>query len=342
MLRINKFIIFALICASAANAFTLEREKKDAVKSVVGMLISCRYAGAFKTVDSLMLDEPSEPLWHLLSLFNLGLKIMDYNAVADSAEFMESYLGTINAVYEYEKINGPSSYSLTLSGFADATHAAYFLYQNKYFSAIGTGLEAVKTLNRAVEMDSSNYDADLFLGMYDYAKSELKKKLWMIMFWYPGSKRDGIRRLEKCSVKAEISSSAAELALIDIYIQEELFEKAKKSIDTMLSKYPSSRFVLWSKAKYFEKLKDYKSSAEVYGLLAKSYEADPQGEYNSLVTRQNQIELLMKSDMKQDAESVARGVVEFRREIADRRSNSIYRKIQKISGINDDGDDKNR
>lgn len=290
--------------------FTLQPELKETSDKIICMLINCEFALAQEITDSLMAADSTEPLYPFLHLCALGLRDLDFDRIIDTSAFLATYQKTVNTINYYEKIHGRTSYSMTLLGFAYATHSSFYLLHKKYFSAIGTGLDAVRIFNEAKKMDSTNYDADFFLGFYNYARGELKKRLWMVLFWYPGSKEQGIKSLEACRINSQIVSEGAKMILIDVYVNESEYEKSEILADSLFKKYPHSRFLLWSRAKYFEKLKEYAKAAKEYEKLAEAYANVKYGEYNSLITRDRQIKLMIKSGQNKEAVLIAQKVLD--------------------------------
>ena len=330
MYRINnKIITIFIFSLTTAFSFTLQPRLKKTADSVIGMLISGEYAQAITCTDSLMSVDSIEPLYPYLHLCALGLQDLDFDRIIDTNAFLASYQKTIKTLNLYEKEHGKTSYSMTLLGFAYASHSSFYLMRKKYFSAIGTGLDAMKIFNEAKESDSTNYDVDLFLGLYNYARGELKKTLWMVLFWYPGSKKQGIRSLEACRYSGQLVSEGAKLVLLDIYARESKYEKFKILADSLFVKYPNSRFLFWSRAKYFEALKDYLKAANDYEELADSYEHEKYGDYNSLVTRLMQIQLLEKSGQGEEAVRIARKVLEGEKCNASKRNAKICKDIKR-------------
>lgn len=331
MNRINyKIVTVILFFISTAFSFTLQPQLKKRADTVICMLISGEYAQVITCTDSLMSVDSTEPLYPYLHLCALGLRDLDFDHIIDTNAFLASYQKTIKTLNLYEKEHGKTSYSMTLLGFAYASHSSFYLMRKKYFSAIGTGLDAMKIFNEAKESDSTNYDVDLFLGLYNYARGELKKTLWMVLFWYPGSKKQGIRSLESCKNNSLLASEGAKLVLLDIYARESQFEKFKILAGSLFIKYPTSKFLYWSRARYFEALKEYAKAADDYGELAESYEREKYGDFNSLVTRLKQIELLDKSGQGKEAIRIAREVLDEEKCNVSKRNAKICKDIKRF------------
>ncbi len=293
------FLVFSV------KAYELPSDMLGEVNRAIEEMIKCDFRKAFSITDSLAKENPESPLPPLVHLFIMGLKDLDRDHITDEEKFMSLYQKTLENINIYEKEKGRDSYSLTLAGFADAVHAGFYLYQGKYFSATGTGKEAMELLQRAREEDKENYDALYFLGFYNYARGELKRRLWMVLFWYPGKREKGIEMLEECASKGLITSEAAKLVLADVYSMEEDYGKAEAMIDELWEKYPGSRFVLWSRAKLYERRSDYSKAAEAYYELSKDYSGVKQGGYNYLSTLLKAVDMYKESGDEEMGKRVA-------------------------------------
>ncbi|MBD3316615.1 MAG: hypothetical protein GF344_12570 [Chitinivibrionales bacterium] len=276
---------------------------------VIDDVIDCKFTRAIAAAESLSRVDTIDPLGPLLHLLALGLRDLDFDLFLDSTAFLETYATTLARTQNYERNNGRTSYSLTVAGIANAAHASYYLRRDRYFAAIGSGLEGMKKLESARKLDSTNVDPNFFLGAYEYARGELRKKLWMVLFWYPGSRSRGIARLNVCMREAQLTATGAKMALADIYVKEKEFAKAWSIIQELYREHPRSRFVMWSQAKYHEERKEFVRAAEVYARLAASYEQEHHGRYNVLVTRMKQVEALEQAGNAGAAVKVAQEAV---------------------------------
>jgi len=279
---------------------------EQAFDRFVCRIINCEFDSAFQIADSFSSADTTDPVGPLLRLLVCGMRDLDFDRTIDSAGFLNTYRTTVKRIAGYEETHGRSSYTMTLAGFANATHAAYYLRQKKYVAAVGTGLDAMKLLHEAKAADSANYDVDLFLGLYEYGKAELRRRLWMVLFWYGGDKHQGIERLRQCAGRARFAGPAARLSLADIYINENRLDSARAVIDELRREYPASRFILWSRAKYLLAAGQRRAAAGVYGELSDSYAAAAYGTYNSLATRRRQIELLCEERAGAEARRIAK------------------------------------
>jgi tetratricopeptide (TPR) repeat protein len=267
-------------------------------------LINSDFELALKITDSLMVENSDEPLFPFLRLCILRARDLDFDRIIDSTFFFYTYNMTIKKISEYEASYGKDSYSQTLKGYTYVTYASYHIQNNQLFNAVGWGMDALKMFRKLKKVDSTNYDIDFLLGFYNFTKAELRKKFWFVLFWFPGSKKKGIESIKLCSERGSFTRLVAKMSLIDIYIINSEYEKSKQITESLLEHYPESRFILWSKIRYYKQENEYKKCAETYAVLSNSYQKSEYGDYNMLNTRLKQIECLKKSKQNKKIPSI--------------------------------------
>ncbi|MBN1759156.1 MAG: hypothetical protein JW863_12600 [Chitinispirillaceae bacterium] len=292
-----------LLLSASTQAFSFPEGKQQLTSKVVNYVIKNQYDSAFSAISTFPVTD-KDPLPSLLRLAVLGMRDVDFEQIIDSTRFLACYDSVSRELEAWEQQKGVSSYTRMLSGLCKAMHAAFYLRQKKYMSAMQNGFSALDHLKEAQELDSTNYEVDFFLGLYEYARAELRSRLWWVLFWYPGNRQKGIARVQRCAQQAILTGEAAKLSLCDMYIEEKRSKDAKIVVDVLREKYPDSRFVLWAEVKYFEAEKKYSEAARTYGRLATLYEVEQFGEFNTLTTRLKQATMLYESDDINTAKSI--------------------------------------
>lgn len=302
-------VLFLLYFSLNVTAFCVAVNKRDITHAITSSIVNCQFDRAIFLSDSMIRFDPTDPLGPVLKLATLGMRDVDLEITVDSSLFLSTFALAEKTVLSYEVKNGVTSFSLTMSGFTKAIHSSYFLKRKLYVAALQNGLDALKMLKQAKELDPQNTDVDFFLGLYDYAKSELKSKLWWVLFWYPGGKKEGINKLINCSNSACITNEAARLSLSDIYITEKDPDKSNLVLVELEKKYPLSRFVLWTRTKYFESKKMYADAARCFELLSLSYGAQLHGGYNSNVTKYRAAQMYFEASQNEKAAVFCREIL---------------------------------
>jgi tetratricopeptide (TPR) repeat protein len=289
------YLLIISVFVKSSFSYSLSSDQLLYIKDITGSILNCRFDHALKTTDSLIKVYPNDPLPTVLKLASLGMRDVDAEITVDSTQFITTYKVAVKNLEKYKSSVGENSYTQTMDGFTKAIYATYYLRRKMYMASLSTGLDAISLLKDAKKNDLSNTDVDFFLGLYDYAKSELKKKLWWVIFWYPGDKKEGINKLKQCAQSAFITKDAALLSLADIYIAEKQYDSAQAILSQLDSRFPDSRFVLWAKSKYYENIKQYSDAAICFGKLSESYSRIENGYINQMNTKNRQAHMLAKS-----------------------------------------------
>ena len=191
--------IILIVCTvlwTQALSFSLPDEQKRVVNETVETMMNCEFSRAFSLCDSMIRADTADPMAWMLKASAIGLHDLDCDSATDSLLFIDVFKKAELALFNYEKSSGVSSYSLTIKGFSKVIAAAYTLWQKRYFDGLSIGLDALSALKQAKKIDTANVDADCILGLYTYARAELKRRFWWMFFWYSGDKEGGIRKIK--------------------------------------------------------------------------------------------------------------------------------------------------
>ena len=300
---------FLIVLWSCASSLSLSAGQREYAGRCIKAIINCEYDTAFSIADSVTAADSCDPLAPLFRLTALGVRDIDFDTLLDSAEFLRACRAAEERRALYEKTNGVSSYTRTLEGFSKGFYATFYLRKKSYFAAMRNGYQSLDLLEEAYRLDSTNADPLFLLGLYEYAKGELKRRLWWVLFWYPGSKKTGIERLTSCMNNGYFAVSPAAFALAEIYVRENKPDECLRIVERLEREFPDSRFMLWAKAKYFESRRLYYEAGLLYELLAASYAAEPAGRYNAFYMRNLQAHMLLRAGQKKEAADSCRALL---------------------------------
>jgi tetratricopeptide (TPR) repeat protein len=319
-------LIILLICATGLIARTNPAPGSYAVPCITAIL-NCRYDIAQSIVDSAGTANKDDPLAPLLRLTMFGIRDVDFDTIIDSSDFFQTFRHTETLIGRYEQKNGISSYSRMLAGLSKGIHSSYHLRLGSYYAALQNGFEALDLLGESVRLDSANADPLFLLGLYDYARGEIKKRLWWVMFWYPGSKERGIERLWYCNKQGVMTGQASLFALGEIYIREKKPEEFRKIMALLERDFPKSRFYLWQKIRYLESQRLFYEASLACDLLALSYAKDKYGNFNAFVSENMRAHFLVRAGQKKEAGQVCRRILKTPQ---DKRKKAIFKDTEKL------------
>ena len=272
-------------CCAPCCSISLPPELRQASSLAIEKMIASDYNGAILLCDSIIKADREDPMGQMLRLSAIGLHDLDLDSATDSLNFFDSYKKVDASIFNYEKKYGVSSYTCTVKGFAKAIAAAYNLWRKKYFAGLDMGFAALSSLQEAKRLDNTNTDVDFFLGLYTYARADLKRNFWWAFFWYSGDKNAGIRSIRACSRNAQFARQAATLLLAEIYYRENKIPESDTITRSLLAAYPTSRLTLWTCAKRGEATQSFAEAAAFYQALADAYDGIGRARKNALVTR---------------------------------------------------------
>jgi tetratricopeptide (TPR) repeat protein len=239
-------------------------------------LVNCEFDKAYDLSDGLLKKNPDEPLYYYLVLASIGLKTLDFDEICDKEKFNRIYEKGMAKVSEKLAFEPDNCDLQMIKGFLTSSNAAFLLVSKKYASGVREGTKSLDILKFAHSCNPENFDTEYYLGFYDYAQAELRRRLGPIGIFtgLPKNSAEGIKSLEKCVKYARFMNFAAKMVLVDIYVRENKLEKTRNLLPELLKKYPESRFLLWTKMRYEFAEKDEVSAINTAVSASKLYFRD--------------------------------------------------------------------
>ncbi|MBD3232669.1 MAG: hypothetical protein GF315_02985 [candidate division Zixibacteria bacterium] len=162
----------------------------------------------------------------------------------------------------------------------DATAEDYFYYggalgyrgiykseQGDWWGAFKDGARARGKLEKALEMDSTNFDIYYGLGSYDFWRSVKTEVFWWLPF-FSDKRQQGIEYMWKAAEKGKYSQREVKYALIRVYHEieewEKMFEVWFKYLEDV---NPDDPYALWWLADGYAQLGQWGNCEEMYKKL---------------------------------------------------------------------------
>jgi hypothetical protein len=294
----SKFILSLCVVYGLCFGFDISVVEEQKVNLIMSELSDCSFDSAHHAIEAMIASDSSDPLHWMLLMAEITLRQLDYGQVPDSDSFQAAFDKAKAASADYKRQNGNNSYILTIDAYSQLIGACATMQKKKYISGLKRGLEALSLCKEVKKIDSSNVEVDFIVGLYNYARAELNRKFLGILFWYSGDKLSGIRAIENCSRGGQLFSRVADMVLQEIYVKEQLFEKAMAGIDRQLTLSPANRFVLWTKAKLFDARNLPAQAGETYKQLADAYGNIPEAKKNYFSTRLCQVKRFHEASLE--------------------------------------------
>jgi hypothetical protein len=237
--------------------------------SGINSIIGHEYESAKKVFIKLKNEYPELPLGEI---YLAAVEIT--RSYDEQTNFDDEYI-SVNLQKAFQKSvlllkNSPEDkWNLYFAGMIKGYSAYYKALNEKWFSALSDGLDAVDYFEQCIAKDSSFYEAYVYIGIFKYWKSrKLEGLLWLPFI--TDESAAGLVLLEKAVNHSAYNRYFAVLSLIWIYIDQQEYSSAILLAENTLNIHPSNRFFKWGLGRAYEE-QDKRKSIEVYQNLLNSY-----------------------------------------------------------------------
>ena len=233
------------------------------LKRGINFIINQNYESAAKDFQELNYEYPELPFGKIYLAAEEIAKSYDFNKEFND-KLISSYLkSAIDESDSLLDIDGGNVWNIYFSGLSKGYYAYYKALNRNWFSAVSNGFDAVKDFEKCIQKDSLFYDAYTAIGNFDYWKS--RKTGWLP--FVSDDSREGIVYLMKAVNNSGYNYYLAVHSLQWIYIDQEKYNRVIELSNSVLKKYPGSRFFKWALARAYEEIDKEKAVKTYYEIL---------------------------------------------------------------------------
>jgi len=140
----------------------------------------------------------------------------------------------------------------------------YFLVQKDWVAALHDATTARKMHGRVSELDPSNVDARLVLGLHDYVIGSLPAmyKMFGFLIGFHGDRERGIRIVEQVAAHGSVNRIDAQIFLAAIYRREHQPAKALPVVEGLIARLPRNYLLRFEQAGLYSGLGDGKKAVQ--------------------------------------------------------------------------------
>lgn len=112
--------------------------------------------------------------------------------------------------------------------------------ERRHFAALKDGNDAVDGHREVLKLDPNRIDANITLGLYEYAVASLPLPIKIIagITGFRGSKKKGLQLIERVATEGRWSRDDAKTLLIVLYTREKRYPEALAHARELMAKYP--------------------------------------------------------------------------------------------------------
>ncbi|OGC75732.1 MAG: hypothetical protein A2145_05280 [candidate division Zixibacteria bacterium RBG_16_40_9] len=221
-----------------------------------------KYTQAQEKFQALIEKMPENPAGYFYLAMVYQAQMKDLESDLYQKEFHQNLNKVIELTKPKEEKKTANKWDLLFLGNAYGSLGYYQAKHGGWFSGFKLAKKAKGVLEKALQQDSSFYEAYFGLGSYHYWRSIATK----IFNWIPfiGDKREkGIKLLQIASERAVFFREPAQVALIWIYFKEKRYSEALELVSTLQGKYPEFKVPFWAKAFIYYERYDWRNCLTV-------------------------------------------------------------------------------
>lgn len=266
----HRFIYISLFCIFFHYAAVCQTPFSSEVDSLILESIDYTFMSQFDSAMAVLQPVVDRYPDHIVGYFyqaaTLQSKMMDYETDLWENDFNQNIEQAISVGKKQIEDGKQDPWTYFYLGNAFSYKG---LYQAKHGGLISGFINARKGLHyleKAVEMDSSLYDAYLTIGNFKYWEGRFYRYLkWLP--WVKDERRTGIRMVRQSIRKGAFSYWVGMNSLAWIEFDRKRFQVALYLFRQGLERYPGSRFFLWGVAHTCFRLEIYQDAVVCYQQL---------------------------------------------------------------------------
>jgi tetratricopeptide (TPR) repeat protein len=238
-------LILTLTQSAGAANFEEDRSVQELIAQISHETLNSEYDKAISRTQKLIDQYPKEPFPHFLLSTVYMYILRSYGEFpADEAyevykrKFLSAAADAERACDEYPVQNATLYF---LRGMVLGAEGMVHLQDKEWLDSYSKGKSAVAALEKSLEIDPTNYDAYLGLGMFEYYCSKLtgaiKILAWLVGF--SGNSERGIEYATKAMTCGKYSEGPAKVFLAYAYIQfEGKLDEGVELAKALRARYP--------------------------------------------------------------------------------------------------------
>ena len=229
------------------------------------------FAAAINNLDSIITRAPD--YWPAY-VFKIGIVYteMNDNENYDQVDYFKDLIdSTLNGLDDFLKRCPDDKWALFCKGSTAGYLALYEGHHGSWVKAVFKGMEAGKLFTKAVEADSTFYDAYLGLGNLNYWKSA-KMGFFRSLPFIPDNRDEGIAQITLAMDSSQYSSLPAASGLAWIYYNRKEYDKTIELMNSLEKQGIHGRQILWPKGLAYFKTSNADGTVGTFSRIKESLE----------------------------------------------------------------------
>lgn len=242
----NSFSILAvifLLILSYNPAVSQTRLKDSTVGAIAVAVATNQFEDAINRAQKIIDNEPDNPVGYFLlgamtQTISEEFRNDDHNLLIDSLLSL-----AIDRSNEMKKTEPDNPELHFISGASLGYRAIHRAFHGRWFKAFRDGLKCSSHLGRALELDSTYYDAYWGMGSYLYYRT-IKAKDFLWLPFISDQREKGMEMIKKAIAHGQLAGKLAREAFLRIYWSEKRYDDLLLLADSLYAGLPDDAYIL--------------------------------------------------------------------------------------------------
>jgi len=293
--------------------------------AAISLIASQRYDMALALADSMIQSNPEAPTGYFIKATILDARGIDYEDDLDLTQWNQACDDAELGCRRRISAGAESADIRFILGTIYGYRSYHDFRSGNTVHAFKEGLDAVREWKRAMELDSTCWDAYLGLGTYYYhrsAKAGVLRKVGLVQ----DRRAEGIRLVQLAAQRGKFTRLAARSGLAWLLIEEKRFDDAEQIAKELVAEYPESRVFYWCLGRTQFNSGKWSDAAFTYETLLSLIQNDSRNNYYNEIGCLHSLAICyQKSGLTQEANAAAERALTLRpsAEIAKRKTKDI-------------------
>lgn len=240
------FKLVILFAFAIQFSFSQDQGKDEQISKGIELVYRVQFDSANVIFQNLINQNPKDPTGYFFMAMSEWWKI--YNN-KDERSNDDNYLSKVDRCIKVceERLdeNENDAWVTFLLGGVIGYRGFMNVMRDNWLKAIDDGKQGLNLVQRSYEMNPSNKDATLGLGIYNYAVDYVVERypfLKAVLFFFPkGNKELGLSQLRDCAENGKFSKTEANAVLAFIHLSyEKNYIEAEKYAAKLMALYPQN------------------------------------------------------------------------------------------------------
>jgi tetratricopeptide (TPR) repeat protein len=252
----------------------------DLIKYGLGLSYEEKYDEAEALFTQLQAKYPDHPCGDFFIAVTLYACMKDREYFEQADRFYDHIKKSIKLADKMRRKNRRDTWAYYFMGAANFYWAFLDAAKGGKFSVMQKGIRGKNLTKRCIDYNSTNYDALVGLGAFQYWGSVESEGFNWLPF-IGDNRAEGLKNLELAAEKSLFSRDLTRSILVMVYSNEEQFERALALNDSLLAKYPECKMYMWAEAFTYFSAEDYDDALSSYSTLFDRIKNENEYQYNN-------------------------------------------------------------